>query len=233
VIGAFATTLIAVLFLTGAGPAAAGAPPAEALNPYPADRLLPFWRQYTLSHDPGAEEAMFTPAYRLDPPPDTGTQSSGFWLEAPDGALLALDVDRQGYLVVPEAARSDGFFSRDTRILHDGDRPLPAIRLEIHARLEPGQRYAVGDLAALVSEVDQFQRSAMGFAALMAPRFDVVVFRFDGPAPDGWHVTARGERRPLGALHDTLFVRMTGRVARTGGEIILDAAPHTVVLEAR
>jgi len=211
----------------------AAAPPAATLNPYPADRLLPFWRQYTSTYDHEAQDALFVLAYRLDPPPDSGAETSGFWLEAPDGALLALDVGPQGYLVVPEAAHAAGFVGRDTRILHDGGRPLPAIRLEIHAALEPGQHYPVGDLAALVRDVDDFQRSAMGFAALMAPRFDVIVFRFEGPAPDGWHVTPRGERRLLGALHDTLFLRMTGSVARTGGEIILDAPPHTIVLEAR
>jgi hypothetical protein len=226
------SALLAALCLIGAGPAFAVAPPdAGALNAYAADRLLPFWRQYTARYED--DEAPFVPAYRLDPAPEGAISHSGFWLEAPGGGLTALGVDAHGYLVLPERAREAGFVGRDTRLFHAPDRPLPAIRLEIHATLAPARRYAMGDLSALASEMDRFQRAAMGFAALMAPRFDVVVFHFEGPAPDGWHVTRRGDQRTLGALHDTLFLRMTGRVARMGGEVVLDAAPARIVLEAR
>lgn len=224
---------LAFLCLTfaGAGQALAAPPPASALNPYPAERLLPFWRQYTARYEAG--EALFVPAYRLDPAPADAGDTSGFWLEGPDGELLALGIDAGGYLILPAPAYEAGFVGRETRVLHEGGTALPAIRLEIHAALGHGTRHSMADLAALTREVHQFQRAAMGFAALMAPRFDVVVFRFDGPAPDGWHVTPRGERRALGALGNTLFLRMTGRTARTGGEIVLDAPARRIVLEAR
>ncbi|WP_371393296.1 hypothetical protein AB6B38_12940 [Glycocaulis abyssi] len=222
--------LLASALLGWCAPAMAGPPPASALNPYPADRLLPFWRQYTARYEDG--EAAFTPVYRLDPAPAEAADRSGFWLEAPDARLLAVGVDAGGYLVLPPEAHTAGSVTRATRLLHDGDNPLPAIRLEFHTPAS-GTRYSISDMAALVRELDQLQRASMGLAALMAPRFDVIVFRFDGPAPDGWHVTARGERRALGALHDTLYLRMTGRIARLGGEIVLEAPPERIVVETR
>lgn len=230
-IGSLLRTLTACLLLGWAGPVHASPPPASALNPYPAERLLPFWRQYTARHEDG--EALFVPAYRLDPAPADADAASSFWLEASDGRLLALGVDDDGYLVLPPQARAPGLVTRGARLLHDGEAPLPAIRLEIRLQLEPARHYALADLSSAVAQVDSFQRHAMGLAALMAPRFDVVVFRFDGPAPDGWHVTARGERRELAALHDTLYLRMTPRTARAGGEIILEAPPRRIVVETR
>lgn len=226
-----AALLGGMLALAAAG--ALASPPSDpsALAPYPAERLLPFWRQYSAQYEDGP--VPFMPAYRLDPAPAGADSPSGFWLEASDGQLIAIGVDPDGYLRLPGEAHAAGFVSRATRILHDSTGPLPAIRLEIHLRAASAGRYAVADLAAAVSAMDRFQRSAMGFAALMAPRFDVVVFRFDGPAPDGWHVTPDGRRTPLAALHDTLSVRMTGRLARTGGYVELAAPPRRIVLEAR
>ncbi|MFN7176803.1 MAG: hypothetical protein ACK4MX_07925 [Thermaurantiacus sp.] len=154
--------------LAGAGQAIAAPPPAAALNPYPADRLLPFWRQYAGRYEAG--DAPFVPAYRLDPVPESASSSTGFWLEGPDGTLLALGVDSDGYLIVPAAAHAAGFVGRETRILHDGDAPLPAIRFEIHATLDRATGYAIADLAALTREVDRFQRAAAGRWALWATR---------------------------------------------------------------
>ncbi|AZU05207.1 hypothetical protein X907_2696 [Glycocaulis alkaliphilus] len=230
-IGSALRLLLASVLLVWSAPASAGPPPASALNPYPADRLLPFWRQYTARYE--ESEALFIPAYRLDPPPAEAADMTGFWLEAADARLLAVGVDADGYLVLPAEAHNAGFVTRSTRLLHDGGGLLPAIRLELHVRAEPAARYAIADLATVTRELDQFQRASMGLAALMAPRFDVIVFRFDGPAPDGWHVTARGERSALSALHDTLYLRMTGRIARAGGEIVLEETPRRIVVETR
>lgn len=226
-----AALVIGVLALAPSQARAAPPPDPSVLAPYPAERLLPFWRQYSAQYE--GEAAPFRPAYRLDPAPLDADAPSGFWLEAADGQLIAIGVDPDGYLDLPEEAYTAGFVTRTTRILHDSTGPLPAIRLEIHLLAASTDRYAVADLAAAVSAMDRFQRSAMGFAALMAPRFDVVVFRFDSAAPDGWHITPDGERRPLAAMHDTLSVRMRGRLARSGGYVELAAPPRRVVLEAR
>ena len=224
--------VLACLLALLAGLASAGAPPDRAdMNAYPADRILPFWRQYT-GEGSGAE-LPFMPAYRIEPAPDGPTASSGFWLEGQDGRLHPLGVDAEGYLQLPPEARQAGEMTRQTRVWHAAGIALPAIRLEIHLQLDPAERYQVADLAAAVAAMDRFQRRAMGLAALMAPRFDVIVFRFDGAAPDGWIVTGDGRRRELSAFHDTLSVRMTGRAARSGGTVMLGSAPRRVVLEAR
>lgn len=222
-----------VLLFIGSAQAFAATPAAapEALNPYAADRLLPFWRQYVRNYEGG--EAPFRPVYRLDPAPGSASARSGFWLEARDGALHPLGVDDDGYLVLPGIASTPDEVTRTSRVLHTANAPLPAIRLEIEALLPPGPGYAVPGLSALVAEMDRFQRASMGFAALMAPRFDVIVWHFDGPAPDGWHVTRDGTRHELRALGDTLYLRMTGRIARQGGEIELNATPLRVTLQAR
>lgn len=216
--------------LANAASAQDQAPPAS-LNAYPAERLLPFWRTYVAQTHDG--EPAFRPAYRLDPPPAPDEAVSGFWLEGPDGTLLPLEVDTEGYLIIPQAARAAGFVTRASRMLHDAQRPLPAIRLEIVAELPPARHYPISDLAAITHAVDHFQRDAMGLAALMAPRFDTLVWHFDGPAPDGWLTSRNGQRQPIEAYDNTLSLRMTGRIGRQGGQVELEALPLRLTIEVR
>ncbi len=207
-------------------------PPDPALmETAPAERLLPFWRQYTARFAPG--EARFEPAYRLDSELAFESASSGLWLETAPGRLEALGMDADGYLLLPESAHEAGIVTRQTRLFLDPGLQPPVIRLEIHPRLPLSQRYEIAELSEMVSEVERFQRHSMGLMFLAAPRWTELVFRFDYPAPDGWLIRPNGERRALPAFEDTLSLRLDGQAMRAGGHVELGAVPVRIILQAR
>ncbi|MCC5980309.1 MAG: hypothetical protein JJU26_01190 [Oceanicaulis sp.] len=214
-----------------AAPARAEPPDAALMEAVPAERLLPFWRQYTARFAPG--EARFEPAYRLDSEPASETGRSGLWLETAPGELHAIGLDARGYLVLPAVAAEAGAVHRQTRIWLDPALRPPVVRLEIHPRLPLARRYEISVLAEIAAEVERFQRQSMGLMFLASPRWSELVFRFDGAAPDGWLVRSGGQRVALTAFEDTLTLRLDGRAMRAGGHVELDAAPVLIVLEAR
>ena len=87
----------------------------------PAERLLPFWRQYAARFAPG--EARFEPPTGWIPnrPPRRRDPDYG-WETAP-GELHAIGLDARGYLVLPAIAAEAGAVHRQTWIWLD-----PALR---------------------------------------------------------------------------------------------------------
>lgn len=213
------------------GDARAGAPDPELMEAVPAERLLPFWRQYTARFAPG--EARFVPAYRLDSELAVETQSAGLWLEVAPGELYPIGLDARGYLVLPAIAAEAGIVHRQSRILIDPALRPPVVRLEIHPRLPLTQRYEIAELSGIAAEVEQFQRHSMGLMFLASPRWTELVFRFDNPPPDGWLVRANGTRTALSAFEDRLSIRLDGRTMRAGGHVELERAPVQIILQAR
>lgn len=191
----------------------------------PLPRLFPRWDEY-LALDPETR-SHFTLAYVV------GSRSASpdeirMWYEL-DGETVDLEVGPDGLIGNPPDAQAmqdapdvwvnqpEGGMSMTLQFAYA---PAPQASLDSH------------DLAMGLEQANRAVRRAAGVAALFAPNFKSVVFRFDGPVPDAVAVLDDGSTRPLLVQEDQASFRPGDRENRRVVRVEFGQAPSRILFDS-
>ncbi len=95
-----------------------------------------------------------------------------------------------------------------------------------------GQTFSQDDLRLGLGQANQAMRRAAGVASLFAPRLDVLVFVFDGPAPEAVAVHDDGRRTALTVQENRATYRPQDRGHRNVVRLEFGEAPVRVLFDS-